>query len=48
MSSTSDGTANDSCTFLPVPESWTEFRSAVAFGSLAPDILPSASMPWTT
>ena len=46
MSSTSDGTANESLTVLPVPESCSELRSAVAFGSF--DILPSARRPWTT
>ena len=46
MSSTSDGTANESLTVLPVPDSCSELISAIAFGSFV--ILPSARSPWTT
>ena len=35
MSSTSDGTENESVTVLPVPDSCSEFMSAIAFGSFA-------------
>jgi hypothetical protein len=46
MSSTSDGTENESLTVFPEPDSCSEFMSAVAFGSFV--IRPSARRPWTT